>query len=194
MEISLATMTLFLVMDPLGNIPVFLSILRPFELRHRRRILVRELLLAFVILFSFLFFGKSIMELLHLRQESMSIAGGLILFLIAVRMIFPQRGGIMGEFEGGEPLLVPLAVPLVAGPSAMATLMLLASTYPGRLFEWSIALTIAWALTAAILLSSDVLYKVLRERGLIAIERLMGMLLVTLAVQMFLDGVAVYLN
>ncbi len=181
-------------MDPLGNIPVFLSILQPFDPKRRRRILLRELLLAFGILLGFLFFGKWVLEFLHLRQESLSIAGGIILFLIALRMIFPQKGGIMGEFETGEPLLVPLAIPLIAGPSAMATLMLFASSYPERLLDWTIALSIAWALTAGILLLSGLLYKVLRERGLIAIERLMGMILVTLAVQMFLDGMAVYLG
>jgi len=194
LETSLATITLFLVMDPLGNIPTFLAILKPFEPKRRRQILLRELLLAFGILLAFLFFGKWILEFLHLRQESLSIAGGLILFLIAVRMIFPQKAGIMGEFEAGEPLLVPLAVPLIAGPSAMATLLLFASSYPERLLDWTLALTAAWVLAAGILLVSEVLFKVLKERGLVAIERLMGMLLVTLAVQMFLDGVAAYLG
>jgi multiple antibiotic resistance protein len=192
MNTSLAMITLFLVMDPLGNIPVFLTILRPFEARRRSRILLRELLLAFGILLSFLIGGKWMLAVLHLRQESISIAGGIILFLIALRMIFPHKGGIMGEFEEGEPFLVPLAVPLIAGPSTIATLLLFASSYPERLLDWTLALTAAWAMSAGILLLSGLLYNVLKERGLAAIERLMGMLLVTLAVQMFLDGIAAY--
>jgi multiple antibiotic resistance protein len=109
-------------------------------------------------------------------------------------MIFPPEGGIMGDFPEGEPFIVPLAVPLLAGPSTMATLLLLVRSEPGRLVDWLIALTVAWAITAAILLASTFIYRLLRRRGLIAMERLTGMLLVAVAVQMLLSGVTDYVR
>ena len=193
MKLSSAILTLFLVMDPLGNIPPFLSVLKGVREDRRRRVLIREILIAYVVLLVFLFLGKRVLALLGLQQETISIAGGIVLFLIALRMIFPKEGGLFGDTLEGEPFIVPLAIPLVAGPSALAVLLLLeqSEVVTGRLL---LAMTIAWALTAAILLSSTLLYRLLKERGLIAMERLMGMLLVMLAVQMFMNGVADFLK
>ncbi|GAB2522325.1 YhgN family NAAT transporter [Lysobacter humi (ex Lee et al. 2017)] len=154
--------------------------------------LARELLIALGVLMAFLWGGKYALELMHLRQESVSIAGGIVLFLIGIRMIFPPPEGLMGEIPDGEPFIVPMAIPLVAGPSGMAAVMLMGSNEPGRLDEWSYALLIAWAATAAILFSATALYKFLGRRVLTAIERLMGMLLVAISVQMFLDGLGAY--
>ena len=193
-EIFTAAATLFLIMDPLGNIPVFLSILKDVDPDRRRKIIIRELIFALIVALSFLLLGQYILNFLNLRQESISIAGGIILFLIAIRMIFPQRGGYSGEYKDKEPFLVPLAVPLIAGPSTLAALSLLSRSDPGRLLDWTIALLIAWFLTAIILLMSNLFYRIFRENGLTAIERLMGMLLVALSIQMFLDGAAVYLG
>jgi small neutral amino acid transporter SnatA (MarC family) len=123
-----------------------------------------------------------------------SIAGGIVLFLIGLRMIFPPPEGLMGELPGGEPFIVPMAIPLVAGPSGMAAVMLMGSNEPKRLMEWSLALLIAWVATAAILFSATLLYRLLGTRVLIAVERLMGMLLVAISVQMFLDGLGTYLT
>ena len=194
MTIASAALTLFLILDPLGNVPVFLSLLRPLPPRRQRVVLARELLIALAVLMIFLWGGKYALELMHLRQESVSIAGGIVLFLIGIRMIFPPPEGLMGEIPGGEPFIVPMAIPLVAGPSGMAAVILMGSNAPGRLDEWSYALLIAWAATAAILFSATVLYRFLGQRVLTAIERLMGMLLVAISVQMFLDGVAAYLG
>jgi multiple antibiotic resistance protein len=188
-----AAILLFLILDPLGNVPVFLSLLKPLPPARRRLVLARELLIALGVLFLFLFAGKPILDAMHLRQESVSIAGGIVLFLIGIRMIFPTADGIVGELPEGEPFIVPMAIPLVAGPSGMAAVMLMGSSEPGRLADWSLALVLAWLGTAAILFSATSLYKVLGARVLIAVERLMGMLLVTLSVQMFLDGVGAYL-
>ena len=193
MTIAAAALTLFLILDPLGNIPVFLSLLRALPPRRQRIVLARELLIALAVLMIFLWGGKFALELMHLRQESVSIAGGIVLFLIGIRMIFPPPEGLMGEIPDGEPVIVPLAIPLVAGPSGMAAVILMGSNEPGRLDEWSYALLIAWAATAVILFSATALYRFLGRRVLIAIERLMGMLLVAISVQMFLDGIAVYL-
>ena len=131
---------------------------------------------------------------MHLRQESVSIAGGIVLFLIGLRMIFPPPEGLMGELPEGEPFIVPMAIPLVAGPSGMAAVMLMGSQEPDRMGDWSLALMIAWVATAAILFSATYLYKWLGSRVLTAIERLMGMLIVAISVQMFLDGLTAYLH
>lgn len=191
--LSAATI-LFLVMDPLGNIPLFLSVLDRVPNDRRQRVLIRELLLAFVFLTGFLVLGGSLLAVVGIREESVSIAGGIIIFLIALRMVFPAPATPTDDIEG-EPLIVPLAVPLVAGPSAFATLVLLERGPDGLpQGQLMISLLLAWGATSAILLSSGALRKLLGRRGLVAMERLMGMLLVALAVQMFLDGVKSYLQ
>ena len=194
MTILSVALLLFLILDPLGNVPVFLSVLKPLPPHRQRVVLVRELLIALGVLMAFLWGGKYALELMHLRQESVAIAGGIVLFLIGIRMIFPRPEGLLGELPDGEPFIVPLAIPLVAGPSGMAAVMLMGSTEPTRLGEWSLALLIAWGATAAILFSATSLYRLLGSRALTAIELLMGMLLVAISVQMLLDGVGSYLG
>lgn len=194
MTIASAALLLFLILDPLGNIPVFLSLLRGLPPRRQRIVLLRELLIALGVLMAFLWGGRYVLELMRLRQESVSIAGGIVLFLIGLRMIFPPPEGVMGELPEGEPFIVPMAIPMVAGPSGMAAVMLMGSQEPDRMAAWSLALLIAWAATALILFSATYLYKWLGLRVLTAIERLMGMLLVALSVQMLMDGVGAYLR
>ena len=194
MDTFSAAVMLFLIMDPLGNLPIFASILRHIEPKKRRRVLIRELLFALVIMMLFLFAGEAILNFLNLRTESVSIAGGIILFLIAIRMIFPQPGGVVGLAAGEEPFIVPMAIPLMAGPSVLAALILLAHTDNERMLDWTIALVSAWGVSAVILLFYKVFTKVLGEKGLTAVERLMGMVLVMISVQMFLDGVANYIS
>ncbi|GHA76320.1 YhgN family NAAT transporter [Cognatilysobacter bugurensis] len=194
MTIASAALLLFLILDPLGNIPIFLSLLRGLSPERQRIIIVRELLIALGVLMLFLWGGKYALELMHLRQESVSIAGGIVLFLIGIRMIFPPPEGLMGELPEGEPFIVPMAIPLVAGPSGMAAVMLMGSKDPGRLVDWSLALLLAWCGTAAILFFAPVIYRWLGTRVLTAVERLMGMLLVAISVQMFLDGLQAYLR
>jgi MarC family membrane protein len=194
MTIASAALLLFLILDPLGNIPVFMSLLRPLPSGRRQIVLARELLIALAVLMMFLWGGKYALDLMHLRQESVSIAGGIVLFLIGLRMIFPPPEGLMGELPEGEPFIVPLAIPMVAGPSGMAAVMLMGSQEPDRMGAWSLALMIAWAATAALLFSATYLYKWLGLRVLTAIERLMGMVIVAISVQMLLDGITAYLR
>lgn len=197
MDLIGAFVLLFVVMDPLGNIPIFLSVLDTVKPERRYKVLARELLLALVILFAFLFGGQYLLAALHLSQYSISVAGGIILFLIALKMIFPVQRQMREDDEADEdeePFLVPLAVPMVAGPSAMAILLLLATRHPDRLGLWSLALFLAWAATAIILAAAPLIKHVLGKRGLIATERLMGMLLVAIAVQMFLEGITEFLG
>ncbi len=194
MTVASAALLLFLILDPLGNIPVFLSMLRSLPPRRQRIVLARELLIALAVLMAFLWVGKYALELMHLRQESVSIAGGIVLFLIGIRMIFPPPEGLMGEIPDGEPFIVPMAIPLIAGPSGMAAVILMGSDNPERLADWSLALVIAWGATAVILFSATYLYKWLGLRVLTAVERLMGMLLVAISVQMLMDGITAYLR
>jgi small neutral amino acid transporter SnatA (MarC family) len=194
MTIASAALLLFLILDPLGNIPVFLGLLRSLPPQRQRVVVVRELLIALGVLMVFLWGGRYALELMHLRQESVSIAGGIVLFLIGLRMIFPPPEGLMGDLPEGEPFIVPLAIPMVAGPSGMAAVMLMGSQEPDRMGAWSLALMIAWAATAAILFSATYLYKYLGGRALTAIERLMGMVIVAISVQMLLDGLTAYLR
>ncbi|MES2858762.1 MAG: YhgN family NAAT transporter [Pseudomonadota bacterium] len=194
MTIAAAALLLFLILDPLGNIPVFLSLLKGLPPARQRVVIMRELLIALAVLMLFLWAGRYLLELMHLRQESVSIAGGIILFLIGLRMIFPPAEGIMGEQPDGEPFIVPMAIPMIAGPSGMAAVMLLGSQEPDRMGEWSLALAIAWAATAIILFSATYLQKLLGTRVLTAIERLMGMVIVAISVQMLMDGITAYLR
>ena len=194
MDIVSAATLLFLVMDPLGNIPIFLSVLESVPQERRTKVLIRELLLALVVLVAFLYFGQYLLGFLGLSQHSIRIAGGIILFLIALKMVFPvSRSARVPEELQGEPLLVPLAIPMVAGPSAMAVVMLLSTNNPTRMTEWLLALLAAWFLSSLILVSANGLKRFLGKRGLIAMERLMGMLLIAIAVQMLLEGVSAYL-
>jgi multiple antibiotic resistance protein len=157
-------------------------------------VLLREIGFAYGVLVTFLLVGEYLLRFLGLEQQAVSIAGGIVLFLISLRMIFPGEGGLAGPSLEGEPFIVPLAIPLVAGPSTLATLLLLQSATPSSMGHLILALTIAWGVTGAILLSSTFLYRVLGKRGLIAMERLMGMLLVMVAVQMLLNGVRVFMR
>ena len=194
MDIVSAATLLFLVMDPLGNIPVFLSVLDKVAPERRTRVLIRELLLALVVLIAFLYAGEKVLGFLGLSEHSIRIAGGIILFLIALKMVFPvARSAHAVEEIQGEPLLVPLAIPMVAGPSAMAVIMLLSTNEPGRMTEWLLALLIAWLISSIILISATSLKRFLGQRGLIAIERLMGMLLIAISVQMLLEGISAYM-
>ncbi len=189
-----AGILLFLIMDPLGNIPLFLSLLKNVAPERRRLVLIRELVIALIVLFFFLFSGKYLLSALQLKAESVGIAGGIVLFLIGIRMIFPSRDGVFGGDVDAEPFIVPMAIPAVAGPSTMAAVMLLANGNPGRTVDWSIALFLAWLATSVLLVSSTYLYRWLGASVLVALERLMGMLLVALSVQMFLDGVVAYVR
>jgi multiple antibiotic resistance protein len=187
-DIAAAAATLFFVMDPLGNMPVFNAVLSRFTPQRRAQITARELVIALAILLIFLFAGTAILDFLGLTQPSLNIAGGVLLFIIALRMIFPHAAGEIAS-EKDEPFLVPLAMPMVAGPSTIAILLLLSSTEPERIWEWCTALVIAWVATTVLLTASPFLLRVLGSRGLRALERLMGMLLVLLATQMLLNGV-----
>lgn len=192
MTIYSATITLILVMDPLGNIPIFLSILNTVEASRRIPILLRESLIAFFVLVLFLLCGRLIMKGLNVSQPALEIAGGIVLFLISLKMVFPTNEDSSRERMIGEPFVVPLAIPLLAGPSALATVLLFATEEPTKLPIWFVAIAFASIVSTLILLFANSLRRLLGQKGLIAIERLMGMILITLSVQMFLSGIDLY--
>jgi MarC family membrane protein len=194
MTILSAAILLFLVMDPLGNILPFVSALRSVPVARRKRVVARELVIAYAVLVMFLFTGEHLLRVLNISGPALTIAGGIVLFLIALRMVFPSPDNPLEEKVKGEPFLVPLAIPYVAGPSTLATLLLLMSREPQRWPEWLLALSGAWLASAIILVLGNYIGELLGPRGLLALERLMGLLLVALAVQMSIDGLQIALR
>ena len=189
-----AVVILLLVMDPIGNIPLFVSVLRQVEPARRTRVILRECAIALAVLLAFVVFGAAILGVLGLSDPSLTIAGGVILFLIALRMIFRRPEGIFGDTVGSEPFIVPLAIPSIAGPAAIATVMLLASRAPQRLLEWCAAVSVAMLVTAALLVSAERFAKLAGEQGLLAFERLMGLILTAIAVEMLLRGIETFVH
>lgn len=187
-DVLSAAITLFLIMDPLGNAPVFNAVLARLDRRRRMLVLSRELLIALLILAAFLWAGNSILQFLGLTQPSLNISGGVLLFIISLRMIFPAAPSV-DEDADADPFIVPLAMPLIAGPSTIAVLLLLSSNQPDRLWEWTGALVLAWLGVMVILLASPWLLGLMGARGARAMERLMGMVLVILSTQMLLNGI-----
>ena len=192
MDLFAFTITFFLVLDPFGNAPVFHAVLEKVPESRRKSVLARELMFSLVILLGFLLFGKYVLEFIGLRIPTLSISGGIVLFLIALGIVFPARGMLGGESEDDEPYIVPMAVPLIAGPSSIALLLLVSSKHPESLGQIAFAATGAWLVSSLILWFSPVVLRALGPRGSRAIERLMGLLLILVAVQMFLDGVGTY--
>ncbi len=194
MTILSAAVLLFFVMDPLGNVPAFLSALKHVPIERHRPVIARELLIALVVLIGFLFGGPTLLVILKVSGTALTVAGGVVLLLIALRMVFPAGEAAFREESTGEPFVVPLAIPYVAGPSALASVLLLTSREPGRWPEWLLALFLSWLATGVILFLATPLSRLLGARGLVAIERLMGMLLVVVAVEMILSGTRQYLS
>ncbi len=194
MNLYSIAITLLLIMDPFGNIPYFLSTLSHVKRERQFRIILREMLIALFILFLFLFFGRYMLEGLGLSSASLSIAGGVILFIISLQMIFGRYHTEEREQPSEEPLIVPLAVPMIAGPSAMTLIILLSTQYPNDHDKLALALLGAWGVSTVILAGSGWLAKFLEKRILKAIEKLMGMVLTALAVQILLQGLTLYFN
>ncbi len=189
MSIISAAILLFAVMDPFGNMPLFVSVLETLPPERRKRVLARELTIALVLLVACLFVGPFFLSILHISAPSLGIAGGIILFLISIKMVFGGTDQMFKDVPDGEPLIVPLAVPYVAGPSATATILLLVGQEPSRWGHWLLAIVLAWAVSAFFLSFSIKIAAVLGKRVLCAIERLMGLMLTAISIEMLLNGI-----
>lgn len=184
-----ATILLILITDPVGNIPIFANALRAVPPARRPRVIVREVAIAFALLLAFMFGGDGFLRVMGLSPLALQIGGGVILFLIALRMIFPPPAQAEATLSAQEPLIVPLAVPAIAGPSALATVLLLVSQAPEKRLEWVAALALTMGVCAAVLVLAERIQRWVGERFVVALERLMGLVLVALAIEMLLRGV-----
>lgn len=182
-----ALVLLILIMDPFGNFPLFASILKQYNLEERNKIILREHVFAFFILIAFLFTGQSLLNLMGLSRASLEIAGGVILFLIAIKMVFP--GKTQEESFEHKPMIVPLAVPAIAGPSAMATVMLMSNSQPNQMGALSLVIFTAILISATILVVLNKAQKFLGKNFIVAMEKLMGLILVALSVEMLIKGI-----
>ena len=186
---------LILVTDPFGNIPIFVSVLSNVAPQRRWRVVVRECAIAFALLLLFMFFGKHFLTALQLSEVSLRIGGGVILFLIALRMVFPQEGGVFGDVEDGhEPFIVPLAIPALAGPSSLATVLLFSSSSHTDVAIHVAALVAVAVVWLIVLLSAERMQRVLGEKTMTAVERLMGLILTAMSVEMLLTGIREYVK
>lgn len=185
--------SLFILMDPVGNVPIFISILKDIPPRRQRAIILRELLIALGVIVVFNFIGDALLTALGVSEASVLLSGGIILFLIALKMIFPTPKDLeINQHKDKEPFLVPLAIPLVAGPAALAAVMIYSKQTSS--FITVSAIIIAWIASTIILLSSLFIRRLLGSRGIIACERLMGLILTLISVEMFLEGIKIYVR
>ncbi len=190
--LSTAILLMF-VLDPFGNVPLVLSILKNMDEQRKKIIIIRETFFGLAILLFFFFFGNSFLNIFHLETASVTIAGAVIFFIIALKMVFPGEKGNSSLFGiNQEPFIVPIAIPMIAGPSALATILLMTKAYHDTMYwELFLSLLLAWFISSCILYLSPLLYRILKDKGLIALEKLMGMLLLMMSVQMFIDGIRI---
>jgi len=193
-EFVSAVVLLALVTDPFGNVPLVNAMLAGLAPARRRFVILRECGIAYALLTVFMFGGHKFLEVMHLSETSLSIAGGVILFMIAIRMVFPGQGGPLGDAPVGEPLIVPLAIPFIAGPSALATVMLLATRQPDKLEMWALAITVTMLFVTVVLVLGERLQRLLGDKVMQAIERLMGLILTAMAVEMLLGGIRAFVS
>ena len=189
-----SVITLALVMDGFGNIPLFIAALKKVAPERRKIVLVRELSIAMLIMVLFLFCGKWFLQAFGIHSYSLSIAGGIILFLISIDLVFGKGGGESSKNEiNGEPFVVPLAIPLVAGPAALSLVLIIAAQHSNKFITLG-AVICASIINSIILMASFPLSKLLGQRGLAAIERLSGMILILMSVDMVLGGIAEFVK
>ena len=186
-----ATILLVLITDPVGNIPIFANALKHVAPQRRPWVILREIMIAFVLLLTFMFVGQRFLEVMNLSELALQIGGGVILFLIALRMVFPPPTSLEPE-QMVEPLIVPLAIPAIAGPSALATVLLLVSQQPERRLEWIAALCVTMLVSAVVLVSAERIQRLIGNSLVVAVERLMGLVLVSVAIEMMLRGIKTF--
>lgn len=193
MSLLSISVVLFLIMDPIGNIASYLYLMRDIKPKRRALILAREMGIALAAMLIFNYLGEFIFDLLGISETTVRIASGVILFLIAIKILFPARDSLRANLPQGEPFITPLAIPLIAGPSLLATVMLYAQMEQSQPVMLG-AILIASLATFLVLLVSPFLQRWLKNNGLLALEKLMGMVLVLIAVQRFAEGLKQFLS
>jgi MarC family membrane protein len=188
-----ATILLILITDPIGNIPIFANALRHVPPHRRPWVILREVLIAFVLLLTFMFVGESFLRAMNLSELALQIGGAVILFLIALRMVFPPPKADEAEMQV-EPLIVPLAVPSIAGPSALATVLLLVSQAPDKRMDWIAALCVTMMVSVVVLVMAERIQRWAGDSLVLALERLMGLVLVSVSVEMLLRGIKTFVQ
>lgn len=191
MSLFTITVTLLLIMDPLGNLSSYLTMVNGLDPQRRKRIVFREMFIALAIMLFFNYLGEYIFTFLHLSETTVRLSSGVILFLIAIKILFTAKDSPRAHLPTGEPMVFPLAVPLIAGPALMATIMLYAHLEPTQTIM-IVAILIAWLISICVLLFAEPIKRVLKTNGLMACERLIGMVLVLIAVQRFLEGILLF--
>ena len=193
MELLTIILALFLIMDPIGNIGSFLLLLKDETPNRQRFIIVREMLIALMVMLFFNFVGEHLFDLLNVSEVAVRLASGMILFLIAIQILFPNTNSLRANLPKDNPFIIPLAIPLIVGPSVIASIMLFAHIEPSQLLMVE-GIGIAWAMALTVLLMGPFLHRYLGDNGLIACERLMGMVLVMLAIQRFMEGIQLFVK
>jgi multiple antibiotic resistance protein len=193
MELLAIVLALFMIMDPIGNIGSFLSLLKGETPAQRNWIIVREMLFALAVMLLFNFIGEYLFNILSISEVTVRIASGIILFLIAIQILFPSTNSLRANLPKEKPFIIPLAIPLIVGPSVMATIMLFAHIEPSMMLMVE-GIGIAWLLALVVLLFGSTLQRILGDNGLIACERLMGMILIMLAIQRFMEGIQLFVK
>lgn len=188
-----SVITLALVMDGFGNIPLFIAALKKVSPERRKKVLIRELAIALFIMVGFLFAGKWFLQAFGIHEYSLSIAGGIILFMISIPLVFSTEDEPKNDPKEDEPFIVPLAIPLVAGPAALSMVMITSAQQSNKWMTLA-AVLLASLINSIILMSSFPLSKLLGKRGLIAIERLTGMILVLMSVDMIMGGIETFVG
>ncbi len=188
-----SVITLALVMDGFGNIPLFITALKKVAPERRKIVLLRELGIALLIMVAFLFLGKWFLHAFGIHEYSLSIAGGIILFIISIKLVFGGEEDTKSDPKEDEPFVVPLAIPLVAGPAALSMVMITAAQQSNKFITLG-AVVVASLINSVILMFSFPLSNLLGKRGLIAIERLTGMILVLMSVDMVMGGISAFMS
>ena len=192
MRLTSIVLILVLIMNPVGSISSFTVNLQAVTTKRKSIVIIREMLIALGLMILFSLIGEEIFKFLQVQESTVRLASGVILFLGGLRILFPPENEQKPTAPVEEPFIVPLAIPNIAGPALLATIMLFSHIMPG-ITTMIFAILVAWGVSFSIVLSSNFLTRVLGSAGLMASERLVGMLLVMLAIQRFMDGVQTFI-
>jgi multiple antibiotic resistance protein len=183
------SLTLFFVIDALGNIPSYLNLLKPYDKKKQRLIALRELFIALGIMIIFNYLGRILLTLLDIHEATVQLSGGIVLFLIAIRLIFSSEDE-KAKWKEQEPFIVPIATPIIAGPSVLSVIMIFAQEESSAKLTVLGAIFLSWFLSSILFLFARPIYNLVKDKGLNACQRLMGLIVALIAVQLFLQGAA----